>query len=301
MPDIFLELFSDTFLLKHALWAVLLLSAIAPLAGCFLLLRRATFLGVALPQVSAAGMSAGWLLLEANGRCSAVAAATRQGGGVNALLSLLCAFAATLGALGLLAWLERRGHGATDSRHGALYALAGAATVLLLNFNSHAENAFANLFRGEIVSVGLDECRLVAVVLVPAAVVLTLFRNEFLWAGADPDFMAATGRSVWGRNIVLLGLVGAIISAAVYVAGPLVCLGAVLLPALSAHCVARRIGVFFVLAPVFGVLGALAGFVFAFDLDLPTGATILAAHGVILVLAKLAAGIRRLIRRVVRS
>ena len=296
MPDtyvkLFAELFSATFLLKHALWTVLLLSAVAPLAGCFLLLRRATFLGVALPQMSAAGMAAGWLLLEASGRCSATAAATGQCGGFNTVLILACALLATLTALVVLAWLEQRG-GATDTRHGALYALAGAAVVLLLNFNAHAESAYAGLFRGEIVSIGWNEFRLVAIALVPAAFVLTVFRHEFLWAGADSGFMTAAGRSVLLRHVVLLGLVGAVISVAVYVAGPLVSLGAMLLPALSAHCVARRMGLFLALAPVFGLVGAIAGFAFAYRHDLPTGVTVVAAHGVVLLLAKSTQVVRR--------
>jgi ABC-type Mn2+/Zn2+ transport system permease subunit len=73
--DLICEIFSNDFLLRDAFRATLVLGVVAPLAGSFLLLRRATFLGVALPQVSGAGMSAGWLLLEASGQCSAAAAA----------------------------------------------------------------------------------------------------------------------------------------------------------------------------------------------------------------------------------
>ncbi|MDR2863735.1 MAG: metal ABC transporter permease [Puniceicoccales bacterium] len=293
MISLLLEFFSDGFLLKHAFRATILLGTVAPLAGCFLLLRRATFLGVALPQVSAAGMSAGWLLLEAGGQCTAAAAASGQGGAWSSVFSLLCALLATLCALLVLAWLEQRSGGAADSRHGALYALAGAATILLLAYHPHAESIFAGLLRGEIVAAGPGELRLVVVVLLPAAVVLALFRHEFLWAGADPGFMAAAGRNVLLWNSLLLGVTGAIICAAVYITGPLVCLGVMLLPALAAHGIAGSMRTFFVLAPLLGLLGAMAGFTVAYLKDLPTGMTIVAAHGVVLVLTKLAGGLLR--------
>ncbi|MDR2844592.1 MAG: metal ABC transporter permease [Puniceicoccales bacterium] len=286
-------LFSDEFLLKDAFRATLVLGAVAPLAGCFLLLRRATFLGVALPQASAAGMATGWLLLESNGVCSAAEAATGQGGAWSSVFSVTCALLATLGALLVLAWLERRDGGATDSRHGALYSLAGATTILLLFYYPHAESAFASLLRGEIVSVGPNEFWLATVVLLPAAVVLGFFRHEFLWAGAAPAFMGASGRKVLLWNALLFGVTGAVICAAVYIAGPIVCLGAILLPAFAAHGVARSMRMLFVLAPVFGVLGTIAGFAYAYHEDLPTGMTIVAAHGIVLVLAKLAGLVRK--------
>jgi zinc transport system permease protein len=289
MLDLFREIFSGDFLLKHALWTVLTLGVVTPLAGCFLLLRRATFLGVALPQVSATGMAGGWLLLEVGGRCLDTVSATEpRASGGNGAFSLLCALTATLAVLLLLAWLEYRGNGASDSRHGVLYALAAAATMLLLAFHPHAEHSFSGLLSGEIVSIGRGDFWLVAAVLIPVAVVLGVFRHEFLWAGADPAFMMAAGRRVFLWNALLLGTIGAVISATVYVAGPLVCLGSMLLPALAAHRIAPNMNAFFVFVPFFGLAGSLVGFAIAYRMDLPTGVTIVAAHGVILVLTNLA-------------
>ncbi|MDR0535832.1 MAG: metal ABC transporter permease [Puniceicoccales bacterium] len=289
---ILIELFSPDFLLRNALYATLLLAAVAPLAGCFLLMRRAAFLGVALPQVSAAGLCGGWLLLEFNGVCSTTAAASGQAGLVNSAWCLLAAFGAALAALLALAWLERGG-GSPDARHGALYVLAGAGTVLLLVYHPHADSIYQGIFRGEVVSVGRGDLQLSAISLLPAGGLLLFFRHEFLWAGADFSFWAVSGRNAMFWNAALLMLIGVVVSTGVFVAGPMVCLGVVLLPAFAAHILARRMWHFFLLASTFGVVGGLAGFAFAYARDWPAGSSVVAADGLLLVFAAFARAVLR--------
>ncbi|MDR3228244.1 MAG: metal ABC transporter permease [Puniceicoccales bacterium] len=292
MFDIFKDIFSTGFLLRHALDATLVLGATAPVAGCFLLLRRATFLGVALPQVSAAGMACGMVAVAHTGmQGHGAPAVAEHGGGAAGLAGAALAVAA---ALAVLAWLERRsGTGAADARHGALYALAGATMTLVLVADPCTEHGFTSLLSGDLVSVGRGEFAMSAGVLVPAAVALLLFRREFLGAGADGAFMAAAGWRVGRWNALLLALVGALVCSAMHLAGPLVCLGAMLLPALSARALAWSMGAFFLLAPLLGVVGAFAGFVVAYWQDFPAGVTIVAMHGVVLA----AAGVVSLLRR----
>jgi zinc transport system permease protein len=212
-------------------------------------------------------------------------------GGV--FLQMGIALAITLAALAFLAWLERRersvgGRGAGgDARHGSLYVLAGAGAVLLLAANPLAEGNFSNFLRGEIVSVGIGDLWLVVLALVPAALVLVLFRHEFLWSSADPAFAAAAGRKVFFWNALLAFLLGLVICGSVYIAGPLACLGALLLPAMSAHTLAPNMRGFFLLAPPLGALGAIVGFSVSVATDWPAGMTIIAAHGAILALANL--------------
>src|SRR5437899_10679491 len=50
------------FLLRHALYASVAIGFVCPLVGVYLLLRRLVFLGVALPQISAAGIAFAYLL-----------------------------------------------------------------------------------------------------------------------------------------------------------------------------------------------------------------------------------------------
>ena len=55
--DLVQEMFSPEFLLRHALYASVVIGFVCPLVGVYLVLRRLVFLGVALPQISAAGIA----------------------------------------------------------------------------------------------------------------------------------------------------------------------------------------------------------------------------------------------------
>src|SRR2546428_8894873 len=53
--DTLLEILNPHFLLRNALYGGLVIGAVAPLVGVYLLARRMVFIGIALPQVSTAG------------------------------------------------------------------------------------------------------------------------------------------------------------------------------------------------------------------------------------------------------
>src|SRR2546430_16789663 len=57
--DTLLEILNLHFLLRNALYGGLVIGAVAPLVGVYLLARRMVFIGIALPQVSTAGGGGG--------------------------------------------------------------------------------------------------------------------------------------------------------------------------------------------------------------------------------------------------
>src|SRR5947208_17060550 len=61
--DTLMEILNSHFLLRNALHGGLIIGIVAPLVGIYLLARRMVFLGVALPQISTAGVAASvvWL------------------------------------------------------------------------------------------------------------------------------------------------------------------------------------------------------------------------------------------------
>jgi len=99
-----------------------LLGLVCPLVGVYFLLRRMIFLGVALPQVSAAGIAASFL----GYRVIAGAHEYLQGG--ERTLAMIGSFAFTLVALLVLAAFERLGRQTVEARIGFTYALAAAAS-----------------------------------------------------------------------------------------------------------------------------------------------------------------------------
>src|SRR5437899_6253284 len=55
--DTLLEILNPHFLLRNALYGGLIIGIVAPLVGVYLLARRMVFIGIALPQVSTAGVA----------------------------------------------------------------------------------------------------------------------------------------------------------------------------------------------------------------------------------------------------
>ena len=51
------EILAPDFLLKNSIYVTLLIGLMCPVIGCYLILRRLVFLGVALPQVASAGVA----------------------------------------------------------------------------------------------------------------------------------------------------------------------------------------------------------------------------------------------------
>jgi len=58
------EILSPDFLLRDALVGSVLVGIVCPLVGAYFVLRRMIFLGVALPQLSAAGIAASFVFFQ---------------------------------------------------------------------------------------------------------------------------------------------------------------------------------------------------------------------------------------------
>ncbi|MBI4424876.1 MAG: metal ABC transporter permease [Elusimicrobia bacterium] len=268
MIEKLLEILRPEFLLHHALYGSIVVGLVCPLVGVYFLLRRLVFWGVALPQVSAAGISfvlmlqgLGWTFLEggeSGERHLAIAG------------SLLFTGLAILG----LAVLERRGKGVSEGRIGALYALAGAASILFVAWNAAGETEMLGLLKGEIVAISERDFHAMLDVFAMVAATAFLFQREFLLVSYDRDMAVTLGRSVLFWDVLLYLLVGVTISLGVMTVGPLVIFGFLVIPPMAALPWAKGIASFSLLAAAFGGLSAFCGFYVSYTRDLPLGPVI---------------------------
>src|SRR5207244_5082733 len=107
---------SPGFLLRDALVGSVLVGIVCPLVGVYFVLRRMIFLGVALPQLSAAGIAFAFLVHR-----TVVGPHVHLEVGER-VLARLGASAFTLCGILVLAAFERRGRGIVEARIGATYA-----------------------------------------------------------------------------------------------------------------------------------------------------------------------------------
>jgi ABC-type Mn2+/Zn2+ transport system permease subunit len=273
--DTLLEILNPNFLLRNALYGGLVIGLVAPLVGVFLLARRLVFIGITLPQVSTAGVAAAFvwhtyyhrhLNRDVNDFMLALVGST------------ILTFAVILG----LAFLERRGRGLGEGRIGMLYAIAGAATILLLASDRVTEIGILSLLKGEIIAIPDIELLILLVGYGAILTLLAVFHKELVLVAVDREMAISLGKRVALWDLLLFGVIGVAISLGVLVVGPLVLFGFLIVPPMIAGRLVMGIRNVSVMAALIGAGIALVGFAAAYRLDWPTGPTDVALAGAVL-------------------
>lgn len=274
--DALLDMLRADFLLHDALVGSVLMGLVCPLVGVYFVLRRMIFLGVALPQLSAAGIAFAFLGYR-------TAVGMHQHAEVSErLLALVGSFGFTLTGLVVLAALEQRGRETTEARIGTTYAMAAAATLLFLAADPYGEAHMVNLLKGDIVTTSGANLNLLAGVLAFVAVALLAFRKEFLLVSFDRDLAVVLGKRARLWDLFLYLLIGLTISFGVMTAGPLVTFGFLVVPPLAARLLVRHMLAFSLVAATIGGASAFIGFYVAYRFDLPLGPAEVAVASLVL-------------------
>jgi ABC-type Mn2+/Zn2+ transport system permease subunit len=265
---ILFQILSLSFLLRDSLYASVLVGFACPLVGVFLVMRRLVFMGVALPQISSTGVAVAlslplWLgfNLADHGSHSAHA------------LAFAGSIVFSLGAILVLAILERRGSGQPEGRLGTAYVVSAALSILLLSKNPYGEIGWLDLLKGEVITISNFDLLLTASTFVLVLAVLVLFHKEMLLVSFDRTMAITLGKKVVFWDVLLYLLIGLTVSMTVLTVGPLIAFGFLLIPALAAHSLAGNMRRFTLLASLIGGTAAFIGFYFAYVWDLPVGPT----------------------------
>ena len=275
--DTFLQIINPNFLLRNSLYGGLIIGLVAPLVGVFLLARRMVFIGIALPQVSTAGVAAAFVWHTFfHGH------PTRD---VNDFLialigSSILTFAVILG----LALLERRRRGLGEGRIGMLYAMAGAAIILLLASDRVTEIGILSLLKGEIIAIPDVELLILFLGYGAILILLTVFHKELVLVAVDREMAVSLGKRVVVWDLLLFGIIGVTISLGVLVVGPLVMFGFLIVPPMIGGRLVVGMRSVSIIAALVGAGIALVGFDLAYRLDWPTGPTDVALAGMVLAL-----------------
>jgi ABC-type Mn2+/Zn2+ transport system permease subunit len=282
-----LEVLTPGFILRDALIASVLVGLVCPLVGVYFVLRRMIFLGVALPQLAAAGIAFSLLMHRT------VVGPHPHGGASDAMLARLGATIFTLGGIVLLALLERRGRAFVEARIGMTYAIAGALTILFLAADPWGEAHIVNLLKGELLAATETSVAFLAAVLGAVVIALIAFQKEFLLVSFDHDLAVVFGKRTTLWDALLYVLCGVTISFGVLAAGPLVTFGFLLAPPLTARQITRRMLTFSLASSAIGGLTAFIGFCAAYRYDMPLGPAEVAVSAALLLLVSAGGWLRR--------
>jgi zinc/manganese transport system permease protein len=253
------------------LWApflmCLVLTGIHAYLGIHVIAREVVFVDIAMAQIAALGATAAFLL----------------GFELDSSVSYAAALAFTVLGAGVLALTRTRDrHVSQEAIIGVVYAVSAAAAVLLADRAPHGAEHIRAMLVGSLLSVGPAEVAKVAVLYGAVGLVHWAFRRPFLLISTDPAAAYREGWRVRVWDFVFYATFGVVVTSSVRVAGVLLVFSYLIVPALAGVALGRSVRAKLLVGWAFGALVSVLGVVASAALDLPTGATVVCAFGITL-------------------
>jgi zinc/manganese transport system permease protein len=253
------------------LWApflmCLVLTGIHAYLGVHVLAREVVFVDIAMAQIAALGATVAFLV----------------GHDTETWQSYAYALAATIvGAVVLALSRSRRRHVSQEAVIGVVYAVSSAAAVLVADRAAYGAEQVRGMLVGNLLAVGPLEVAKVAGLYALVGTLHWVCRRPFFLISTDPDAAYAEGWRVRLWDFVFYTSFGVVVASSVRVAGVLLVFSYLIVPALAGVTLGGSVLARLLIGWGFGTLVSVLGMIASAALDLPTGATIVCAFGIIL-------------------
>ncbi len=254
------------------LWApflmCLVLTGIHAYLGVHVLSREVVFVDIALAQIAALGATAAFLL----------------GWEADTWESYAFGLSATfVGALVLALTRSRRRHVSQEAVIGVVYAVSSAAAVLLADRAAHGAEHVRAMLVGNLLAVQAPEVVEVAALYAAIGVFHWFCRRPFFLISTAPDTAYREGWRVRLWDFLFYASFGVVVTSSVRIAGVLLVFSYLIVPALAGIMLGRTIPAKLLIGWGFGSLVSVIGMAASAAFDLPTGATVVCAFGLTLV------------------
>ena len=273
------ELFDAAPFLLDPLLAGLLIGSLAPLIGAYFLLRRIVLLGIAIPQISSAGIA---FALLAQGLGWFGISADPHGGQTIPMVGSLIFTVAAIVFLGKLAYGK---NGYAEMAIGFAFAISSALSILLLSKSPIAEAEMLNLLKGEIIATARGDLIGAAIIWTLAIGTMFALHKEFLLVSYDRDFATVLHKPVAIYDLVFHIVAALAVSLCVLTVGPISTFGYLILPPMIALLFPLGMSRFFLLSSLIGMIASAVSLLTAFFLDLPVGPVTVAVLGLAWILS----------------
>ena len=172
---------------------------------------------------------------------------------------------------------------------GVVYAVSSAAAVLVADRTPHGAEHLRSMLVGSILAVRGREVVEVAILYSLVGLFHWLCRRPFLLISTDPDRAYRDGWRVRWWDFLFYASFGVVVTSSVRIAGVLLVFSYLIVPTLAANVLGGSIPRRLAIAWSFGTLVSVVAMITSAVFDLPTGATVVCAFGLILLLVAVAA------------
>lgn len=247
-----------------AFTAGLLIALICSYMGLFIVLRKISFVGIALAQLAAAGIA----LAELTGLSHAAGAAM-----------------AMLAGTGILARDPSKTRLPSEALVGSVYAMGGAGAIMLTAFNPMGDTDAQTLLYGNILGVTPAEIKIMLIAFGAVALFMIIFSKEMMLISFDAPLGLTLGYKVKLWNLLFFLALGLTIAVSIHSAGILFCFSMLILPALTGLALSRRWNLTAIISAASATLAVTSGIWASLHWDLPTGPAIVTAACIIFAIA----------------
>ena len=176
---------------------------------------------------------------------------------------------------------------------GIVYVVAAAAGLLLLSRSPEGNEELRKTLVGDVLLIRPLEIAITFGVFALVALAHFVFRRQLLAISHAPENAAATELRIWWWDFLFYALFGVVVTIIVHLFGVLLTFSFLIIPAVCSSLLVRALALQLALGWGIAVLASGAGMVASYQLDLPTGAAIVVALGLALVLVGAGNGLRR--------
>ena len=252
------------------LLACLLLTGMLSYLGLHVLKREVIFIDIAMAQFAALG---------------AVIAHIAFGFHADSRAAWVASLAATLLASLFFAATRRRlAHLHIEAVIGISYAVAAAATLLIIGKGTGGHTHIQQMLFGSILWTTWRDLAWCAVGFASVGICFYLFRRPFQQVSQDYGLAARNGLRVMGWDFLFYALCGLVITVAVRLAGVVVVFTFLIIPATVSTLFFERWGSRLLAAWACGAVASVLGLTFGYTFDFSAGVSVALWLGVVLVL-----------------
>ena len=256
-------------------YAAILLGITCGVLGCFIVLRRQSLLGDAIGHAVLPGVCVGFMFA----------------GGRSTPALLLGALVAGLLAAALIGLLQRTTNLKAGECMGVVFTGFYGLGIVLLKYiqNNSRGSGQAGLEKflfGQIVAINSADVRYMAIIAAVAVGAVVVSWRRLAVSSFDEDFAFSLGLPVRWIHYLLTGLVTVAIVISIQAVGVVLVAAMLVTPAATAYLLTDRLHRMVLLGALFGAAaGVLGAFFSLFGEDLPTGAFMVLAAGLLFALA----------------
>ena len=263
--DNLLELFHYTFF-QHALWGSLFASIACGIIGTYIVTRRLVFISGGITHASFGGIGIGLYT------------------GLSPLLS--AAIFSVLSAFGV-EWLSKRNDMREDSAIAVFWTFGMAVGIIFSFLAPGFTPELSSFLFGNILTITLTDIVMLALLSLALCVFFGLFLRPIVSIAFDREFARSQGLPVTIFEYALIGFVALTIVACLRMVGIVLAISLLTLPQMTANLFTYSFKRIIFLSIGIGYLSCLGGLLISYQLQVPSGASIIFISILIYVIAKI--------------